>query len=98
MRLIALLILLSAGGAAMAQRPNTLAMSCAEARGLVNAYGAVVMTTGVHTFERFVASPGFCELGMYGQRASAPTRDTPQCPVGYVCYYRPAPWEDGLFD
>jgi hypothetical protein len=79
---------------AMAARPSTLAMTCDQARGFVAAHGAVVLTTGPHTFERFVVHSGFCEWDEYADPAWAPTRDTHQCPVGYVCKYRPAPWED----
>jgi hypothetical protein len=79
---------------AMAARPSTLNMTCGQARGLVATQGAIVLTTGRHTFDRFVADAGFCEWDEYADWAYAPTRDTPQCPVGYTCRYRPAPWED----
>ena len=80
--------------AAMAARPSTLNMTCDQARGIVASQGAVVLRTGQFTFERFVAYEGYCMFDEYADWAWAPTRDVPQCPVGYVCKYRPAPWED----
>jgi hypothetical protein len=52
------------------------------------------MSTGQYTYERFVAHWGFCNFDEYADLTAAPTRDYPRCPVGYVCRYRPAPWED----
>jgi hypothetical protein len=70
-------------------RQSTLNMSCAQAAALVASQGAIVLTTGQHTYERFVAHPGFCMLGEYGKISYAPTADTPQCRIGYTCQYRP---------
>ena len=69
-------------------------MTCDQARRTVASQGAVVMSTGRFTFERFVAHWGFCNFDEYADLTAAPTRDAPRCPVGYVCRYRPAPWED----
>jgi hypothetical protein len=74
-------------------RPATFTMTCAEAASLVAAEGAIVLTTGRHTFDRFVAHPGYCMLGEYADVGWAPTADALQCTIGYVCRYRPAPWE-----
>jgi hypothetical protein len=32
---------------------------------------------------------GFCLHGEYAEPAAAPTLDTPYCPIGYTCEYRP---------
>jgi hypothetical protein len=75
-------------------------MSCGEARNLVGSTGAIVLSTGRHTFDRFVATPGFCSFGEWARPATAPTADTPQCPLGYVCQSGDPPWEldnDGMF-
>lgn len=66
-------------------RPNTLAMSCAEAYDLVMANGAVVLSTGEYTYDRFVAHQGFCELGEETEAAWVPTADDAQCFIGYTC-------------
>jgi hypothetical protein len=74
---------------ALAQgRPSTTAMSCAEAQALVNRAGAIVLGTGGPTFERFVVSEQFCTPQEEGIPHWAPTRDNPQCMVGYRCEIR----------
>lgn len=74
---------------AMAQRrPSTLGMSCAQAQGLVRATGAIVLSTGPHTYDRFVANRRFCTPDEEEIPTWAPTRDTPQCMVGYRCEMR----------
>jgi hypothetical protein len=80
---------------AMAARPSTLDMTCDQARNFVASHGAVVMTTGRFTFERFVAHAGYCMWDEYAAREWAPTRDASQCLVGYACRYRPS--EDDFF-
>jgi hypothetical protein len=83
---LALSIVLSLlAGASFAQRPSTLAMSCGQARALVASQGAVVMSTGQHTYDRYVATPGFCMLGEYAYYGYAPTQDRRSCRVGFVC-------------
>ncbi len=78
-------------------RQSTRNMSCRQAASVVASAGAIVLSTGRHTYERFVAGPGFCEVDMWADHAWAPTRDARSCRVGYVCRHRPAPWEEGLF-
>jgi len=81
-----------------AARPSTLAMICEEAAALVASSGAIVLSTGRHTYDRFVSGPRFCPFDDYADRAFAPTGDDRSCRLGYVCRHRPAPWEEGLFD
>ena len=52
---------------------------------LVAEQGAVVLTTGDHTYDRFVAHGGFCLPGEAPLRAFAPAADASKCPVGYLC-------------
>ena len=85
-------------GTAFGQRPLTLAMSCGEAQSLVASHGAIVMSTGRHTYERFVATRGFCLLGEHAWPAYAPTADARQCPLGYTCRAGRAPWQEDFFD
>ena len=85
--------------AAMAQRPSTLAMTCDEANGLVASEGAVVLSTGRHTFNRFVAKAGFCSYGEYAYEGTAPTADARRCRIGYVCKKQTPLFDsDTLFD
>jgi hypothetical protein len=75
-------------------RPSTLDMSCNQAQELVASRGAVVLSTGRYTFNRFVASHAYCLFGEHAERASAPTRDRRSCPLGYVCKSGSPFWMD----
>ena len=70
---------------AHAQRPNTTAMTCSQAVNLVNSHGAIVLSTGRFTYDRYVAGYGFCSSGQYLKRAYVPTLDTRRCRIGYIC-------------
>jgi len=86
--LITLAALLTSGSIAEAARPNTLDMTCAEAAATVARAGAIVLSTGVHTYDRFVATGAYCLPLETTERALAPTIDTPYCQVGYRCKQR----------
>jgi hypothetical protein len=75
---------LSASGA-LAQRPSTLAMSCAEANALVASAGSIVLSTGPHTYDRFVSQGSFCSFGEHLWPAKAPTVDARHCRLAYTC-------------
>ena len=77
--------LLLAATPAEAQRPDLRAMSCPQAQALVASRGAVVMTTGQFTFERFVAHRGFCQREEKTRRAWATTGDGVRCNIAYRC-------------
>jgi hypothetical protein len=71
---------------ALAQpRPSSVAMTCAQAAGLVASRGAIVLGTGGYTYDRFVHHRGFCLITETTKPAWVPTRDTPQCFLGYTC-------------
>jgi hypothetical protein len=82
-------LLLVAATAAGAARPSTLGMTCHQAQRLLASRGAVVMSTGQHTYNRFVVSGGYCEVAEWAIAASAPTRDARHCPLGYTCTSTP---------
>jgi hypothetical protein len=90
---IAILALL-VGTAPAGARESTLEMSCTQARALIANQGAAVLTTGRHTYERFVAHGGYCMIEEYAEQGYAPTRDGRQCPVGFVCRTGPRLFED----
>jgi hypothetical protein len=92
---LVLALTLIAGAAAAQGRPSTTAMSCAQARALVVSRGAVVLGTGRQTYDRFVRDRRFCEVTEATQQAFVPTRDTPQCPVGFRCF---EPSRDDFFE
>jgi hypothetical protein len=74
-------------------RPSTTGMSCNQAAGLVVSRGEIVLGTGGHTYDRFVADHRFCLRGEVSEPVWVPARDTAQCFVGYRC--KP---EDSWFD
>ena len=75
--------------AAAQGRPSTSAMNCGQAARLVASRGAVVLATGRDLYDRYVSRPGLCETGYYARPAFAPTRDNPQCNIGYYCSNSP---------
>jgi hypothetical protein len=69
-------------------RQSTTTMSCGQAAATVAKAGAIVLTTGANTYERFVATSAKCLQGEFTEPATAPTTDSESCPVGYVCKQR----------
>jgi len=69
-------------------RPSTTTMTCGQAAATVAKAGAIVLTTGSNTYERFVATSAKCLQGELAETATAPTTDSESCPVGYVCRQR----------
>jgi hypothetical protein len=67
-------------------RPDTTALTCAEASALVMRAGAVVMSTGPITYARFVRDVGFCPTPETTRPSWEATRDNPKCFVGYICH------------
>src|SRR5215212_4742252 len=66
-------------------RTDARRLTCAQAQALVRAQGAVVLTTGQYTYERFVSDHRFCERDEVTRPRRTPTRDTRTCRIGYVC-------------
>ncbi|WP_201831704.1 hypothetical protein [Microvirga zambiensis] len=66
-------------------RPSTPSMTCNQARQIVASRGAVVLGTGTYTYDRYVRDRAYCEINETIQVGVVPTRDTSQCPVGYLC-------------
>ena len=65
--------------------PTSLAMTCAQARGIISSQGAVVLRTGSTTFDRYVRDSRFCALQETAWPAWVRTADAAQCPVGNIC-------------
>jgi hypothetical protein len=66
-------------------RLSTLNLSCSDARAIVRQHGAIVLSTGRHTFDRFVSHQGHCMHGEVIEPAWVPTYDSYQCFIGYTC-------------
>ena len=79
------LLLLALASPAQAQRPDTRSMTCQGVWTFVQSRGAVVMTTGRHTYDRIVSSRRYCFADEVLQRHYAQTANSPRCFVGYVC-------------
>lgn len=86
-RLQALLLsgLLAVLPAAAQPRTPTLRMTCDEASALVRREGTVLLGIGDRRPERFVRDRGFCEITEIAELRFVPTRDNPECPIGYRC-------------
>jgi hypothetical protein len=96
-RIVAALVLVSAPAAAQT-RPTTTTMTCQQTVRLVQARGALVLGTGGPTYDRFVRDRSFCEPTEIAKRAFRPTRDNPNCLIGYTCYEPgPGDWLGGDF-
>jgi len=87
MRKIVLAAMLAASASSVQaqQRPMTPSLTCGQAQQIVRANGAVVLGTGTYTYDRYVRDRRFCEINETIEIGFVPTRDTPQCPVGYLC-------------
>ena len=83
--LVSVVIAGFATGALAQSGPTTLAMTCAQARGIVASQGAAVLRTGPTTYDRYVRDARFCALQETVHPAWVRTADTVQCPVGGVC-------------
>ena len=80
---------------ALAQRASTLAMSCGQAKAMVDRRGGLVLGTGGQTYDRFVRDRSFCEVTEITVPAFVPAQDTPRCFIGYRCK---EPSRDDWFD
>lgn len=64
---------------AQSRRPDTRSMTCSQAQALVDQRGGIVMSTGQHTFDRFVSNRSFCQVGETVWRERVQTKDNPKC-------------------
>jgi hypothetical protein len=74
-----------ASGVQAQQRLSTLNLTCGQAQQIIASRGAAVLSTGTYTYDRFVRDRRFCERNESLELAFVPSRDTPQCPIGYRC-------------
>lgn len=82
----ALLLLLAAAPAAAQGRPDSLALTCAEAQRTVLRAGGIVVGTGPNLYDRYVSDRRFCEPTQALRRSFVQTRDSASCFIGYRCY------------
>lgn len=86
-RLPALLLsgFLAALPAAAQPRTPQPRLTCDEAIAVVQREGTVTLDLGDRRPQRFVRDRGFCEITEIAELRFVPTRDNPECPVGYRC-------------
>lgn len=60
---------------ASAQRPDARSMTCEQVNNLILGNGAVVLTTGQYTYDRYVADGRFCSFPYTTRPDSISTRD-----------------------
>jgi hypothetical protein len=89
---LAAVITVGAAGSALA-RPDTRSMTCAQTQNLIVRSGAIVLTTGRHTYDRYVAAARYCPLPNAPTLTAVRTKDTRQCPV-YNCQRADPIFED----
>jgi hypothetical protein len=70
-------------------RPDTRQMTCSQTQRLIVNSGAIVLTTGAHTYDRYVAAERYCSYPEVPTQTWVRTRDHPQCPVFNCQYYEP---------
>ncbi|AYG65808.1 MULTISPECIES: hypothetical protein [unclassified Rhizobium] len=91
--LLGLAIASAATPALAISRYNSMSMTCAEARAVINRERAVIMryparrTSNMTLYDRYVANADSCDNGYYAYQDYLPTKDRASCPV-YTC--RPA--------
>lgn len=71
-------------------RPDARTMTCAQAQALVKKSKAITLSTGKHTYKRFVGNANSCGSDQRAGRGTAPTKDNQRCPVGYICRPKPS--------
>ena len=71
--------------AAVEARQSTTNMTCSQAQQLVRSQGSILLSTGRHTFDRYVSGWTFCPTGDYIKRAYVQTKDSRYCRIGYTC-------------
>lgn len=77
--------LLATGTAAEAQTASR-SMTCAQAQALIQARGQAVLATSPTLYDRYVRDRSFCVYDQDTRPEWVPTRDNPQCFVGYTCF------------
>ncbi len=70
---------------ASGHRPDTRYLSCGAAISLVQNAGAIILSTGPHLYDKYVANHYYCSIDQALERAYAPTTDTHRCKIGYRC-------------
>ncbi|MEN3930240.1 hypothetical protein WJT86_04085 [Microvirga sp. W0021] len=66
-------------------RSLTRNMSCQEAKNVIDKQGFAVLDTDKFIYDRYVKDERFCPPRQATEPAWVPTKDNPQCFIGYTC-------------
>lgn len=66
---------------AQSRRVDSRSRTCAQIQSLINQQGAVLLSTGAHTFDRYVSNRNQCQHGEVLYREFIPSKDTGRCRV-----------------
>ncbi|MBG6145798.1 MAG: hypothetical protein RIE06_05300 [Roseibium album] len=66
---------------AQSRRPDSRAMTCSQVQSMIERNGAVVLSTGQYTFDRYVYTRNSCQHGEVTRNKWVPTKDVRQCRV-----------------
>ncbi|MCG5234557.1 hypothetical protein [Xanthobacter oligotrophicus] len=83
--LLAGLALVAGTDRAVAQTPS-ITMTCAQAAALINTRGSAVLATSRTLYDRYVRDRSFCLYDQDTRPEWVPTKDNPQCFIGYSCF------------
>ena len=72
--------------ASAAEHVNSLELTGAQVKHIVEEQGSVILDTGPDLYDRYVANASYCAMGELAQRAYVPTADSSSNFVGYTCH------------
>jgi len=70
---------------AAAQTPS-ITFTCAQAAALIQQRGSAVLATSPTLYDRYVHDRSFCLYDQETRPEWVPTKDKPQCFIGYTCF------------
>lgn len=69
-------------------RIDSLSMTCAALKDVIQKRGVVIVGTGPNVYDRYVANGRFCAPTQITDNGFVPTSDNRQCAAGYLCRER----------
>ena len=83
---LAICVAFATPAGAQSPLPTPQRLTCADAMALVKGKGSVLISPGGGGMpERFVRDRSQCNLSEIAELRFVPTRDNPECPIGYRC-------------
>lgn len=79
--IIGMMTIMSGTADAQTRRVNALSLTCDQARSMISQQGAVIMSTGRNTFDRYVSNRSYCQVNEVAKSDFIPTKDNAKCPV-----------------